>query len=278
MRAGSVNGRAARPEGTPRLGRKTRPENTAQQFAPGLDLSSYIGEIEEIRSRSEDDLRAAGEQALKTLDLFLANLATLLGYDNERPSMHDSIQYLERQGGRAQSIAVHSERFRATRNALAHNPDLTLRPEAALRIIESIEKIIRSAAQTAIEMARRPLTTVDEDSSAIAARDLMLMKGYSQLVVVDRAGKLVDLLTYRDIVAAEARHDIDGPDKQPAVADLLGTRDHLSVAPVGRDSGLDDVARALTDERRGAAVVTENGRVGETPLGIITRGDLLKRR
>lgn len=259
------------------MARRKQPERT-QQFAPGLDLNSYIGEIEEIRAHSESNLREAGEQALKTLDMFLANLAALLGYDNDRPSMHDSIQFLERQGGRAQSIASQAERFRATRNALAHNPDLTLRPEAALRIIQAVEKIIRSAAQTALEMARRPVATVAEESSAVAARDLMLAKGYSQLVVVDQNGKLVDLLTYRDIVAAEARSDIDGSDEQPTVGDLLRTRDHPCVAPVGRDWSLDSVAQALADERNVAAVVTEHGRVGETPLGIITRGDLLKRR
>ena len=132
------------------------PEARQGPFAPGLDLDSYVGELEGIRSHSEQDLCSSGEQALKTLDLFLSNLAAILGYENERPGMHDSIQYLERLGGRAQSIAAQAERFRATRNALAHNPDLTLRPEAAIRIIESVEKIVRSAAQTAYEMARHP--------------------------------------------------------------------------------------------------------------------------
>ena len=247
-------------------------------FAPGLDLDSYIGNLDEIRERSVSDLCGAGEQALKTLDLFLSNLAALHGYENERPGMHDSIQYLERLGGRAQSISAQAERYRATRNAIAHNPDLTLRPEAALRIIDGVEKIIRSAAQTAYEMARRPVASVSASALATEARDRMLAKGFPQLAVVDHRGKLVDLLTYRDIVAAEARKQINDGNSRPTVNDVIQTRDHLVVAPVGRSWGVRQVSEALSSDEVVAAVVTENGRVGETPLGIVTRGAVLKHR
>ena len=248
------------------------------QFAPGLDLDAYIDELEEVRARAADDLCGAGEQALKTLDVFLAHLAALLGHEHERPGMYDTIQYLERLGGRAQSIAAQAERYRSTRNALAHNPDLTLRPEAALRIIEGVEKILRSAAQSAYEMARRPVAAVAASASAAQARDRMLARGFSQLAVVDDHGKLVDLLTYRDIVAAEARREIDGDQRPPSVRQVIETRAHLAVAPVGRDWDLRRVSQALLNEDVVAAVVTENGRLGETPLGIITRGTILKLR
>ena len=247
-------------------------------FAPGLDLDSYITDLDAIRLRSVDDLCGAGELALKTLDLFLSNVAALLGYENERPGMHDSIQYLERLGGRAQSISAQAERYRGTRNAIAHNPDLTLRPEAALRIIDGVEKIIRSAAQTAYEMARRPVASVSASTEAIEARDRMLAQGFPQLAVVDNRGKLVDLLTYRDIVAAEARDQIDGGNNHPTVSDVIQTRDQLAVAPVARSWGIRLVSEALSSDEIVAAVVTENGRIGESPLGIITRGDILKLR
>jgi CBS domain-containing protein len=259
------------------LARSKAPDRTGA-LAPGLNLDTYVGELEDIRNQAASDLCGAGEHALKTLDLFLSNLATQLGYGNESPSMHDSIQFLERLGGRAQSIAAQSERYRATRNALAHNPDLTLRPEASLRIVENVEKIIRSAAQTAFEMARRPLELAPMSEPAEAARDRMLARGFGQLVVVDQRGKLIDLLTYRDIVAAEARRDLDGHDGATTVRDVIATRDFLAVAPVARTWSIERVAEALSDERVAAAVVTENGQIGETPLGIITRGDLLKRR
>ena len=44
----------------------------------------------------------------------------------------------------------------------------------------------------------------------------MLARRFPQLAVVDDHGKLVDLLSYRDIVAAEARREMDGnPRPQP---------------------------------------------------------------
>ncbi|MEZ4568983.1 MAG: hypothetical protein R2849_01350 [Thermomicrobiales bacterium] len=45
-----------------------------------------------------------------------------------------------------------------------------------------------------------------------------------------------------------------------------------TVAPVARDWGLGRISEALTTMMIVAAVVTENGRIGETPLGIITAG------
>lgn len=253
-------------------------ESRQGPFAPGLDRDAFVRELDEIRELSASDICAAGERALKTLELFLANLAAILGDENERPGMHDSIQYLERLGGRAQSISAQAERFRPTRNALAHNPDLTLRPEAALRIIDGVEKIIRTAAHNAYEMARRPVASVPAATPATQARDRMLARGFPQLAVVDDQGKLIDLLTYRDIVAAEARREIDGDRTTPTVRQVIETRNHLAVAPVGRDWGLQRVSEALSNDDVVAAIVTENGRAGETPLGIITRGDILKLR
>lgn len=190
--------------------------------------------------------------------------------------MYDSIQYLEQIGGRAQSIAVLSERYRSTRNALAHNPDLTLRPEAAARIIAGVERIVRSAAETAYDLAHRPVITIELDDPAAMARDRMLGNGYRQLVVVDKGGKLVDVLTDRDIITLDARGDLDGEGNGATVEDAITTRDYLAVAPIRRAASPHEVAEALADDRKIAGVVTENGRTGEAPLGVITRGDLLR--
>jgi CBS domain-containing protein len=213
---------------------------------------------------------------LKILDRFLANIAVALGLDHEHPGMYESIQHLEQLGGRAQRIASLSERYRGTRNALAHNPDLTLRPEAATRIIAGVERIIRSAAETAFDLARRPATCIDLDASAREARDQMLAHGYRQLVVVDKRGKLVDVLSDRDIVALDSQGDLDGDGHGSTVDDAISTRDYLAVAPIRRHASAGEVAAALADEHKIAAVVTENGKTGEAPLGVITRGDLLR--
>lgn len=254
--------------------RRRRPQRSS--FAHGLDLGEYLYELNETREQAADELGAAGERALKILDRFLANIAIALGLENDRPGMYDSIQYLERLGGRAQSIAAQAERYRNTRNALAHNPDLTLRPEAANRIIAGVERILRSAAETAFDLARKPAMCIKLDELATDARDRMLERGYRQLVVVDDRGKLVDVLSDRDIVALDSTGDLDGDGSAATVEDAIRTREHLAVAPIPRNASAGEVARALADDHKVAAVVTENGETGEAPLGVITRGDLLR--
>lgn len=241
-----------------------------------FNVSDYLDEIESIRERAETDLSDAGEQALKLLDGFLADYANSLGLDNERPSMYDSIQFLEPLGGQAQSIASRAERYRGTRNALAHNADLMLRPSAATRIIASIEKLVRSAAETAFGLSNHPPACVGMNELARQARDEMIERGYRQLVVVNDDCKFVDVLTYRDIVAVEALREIDKNGDGTLVGDLVQRRDFRAAVPVARSASVGEVANALSDQRYVAAVVTENGEFGEAPLGVITRGDILR--
>lgn len=243
-----------------------------------FDLSDYLSELTGIHHQAQDDLASAGERALKVLDGFLADYATSLGLNNDRPSMYDSIQFLETLGGQPQSISARADRYRSTRNALAHNSDLTLRPAAARRIIDGVEKLIRSAARNAGTLARRPPECVDVSDLARDARDHMIDQGYRQLVVTDAHGKLVDVLTYRDIVAVESLRDLDGDGDGTTVGELVERRDYRAAAPVPRTASIGEVADALSDEQTVAAVVTENGKFGEAPLGVITRGDILRIR
>lgn len=194
----------------------------------------------------------------------------------DRPSMGDSLHYLNQLGGVAEAMAGQADRMRGTRNALAHNPDLMLRPDAGGRIIESVERIVRMAAETAYHLAHRPLETIRTDATIAEARERLLALGHRQLIAVDEQRRLVDLLTYRDIVAVEGAPGTDGSDV--TVADAVKSRDYCAAAAVPRNVSIAEVADILVDERISAAVVTEHGRLGERPLGIITRGDLLRHR
>jgi CBS domain-containing protein len=194
----------------------------------------------------------------------------------DRPSMGDSLHYLNQLGGVPESMAAHADRLRGTRNALAHNPDLMLRPDAGGRIIESVERIVRMAAETAYHLAHRPLETIRTDATIAEARERLLALGHRQLIAVDEHRRLVDLLTYRDIVAVEGAPGTDGSDV--TVEDAVKSRDYCAAAAVPRNVSIAEVADILVDERISAAIVTEHGRIGERPLGIITRGDLLRHR
>lgn len=239
-----------------------------------LNLVDYLDELLEVRGEAEDNLAAAGERALKVLDGFLSDLAHALGMEDSRVSMGDSIRYLEGRHGEAREIALQAERFRDTRNALFHNPDIMLRPEAAQRIIDGVEVIVRMAAEEVRDMARSLVVTADATEPIADARDRMLDHGYKQLIVVDGRGGVIDLLTERDIVVLEAEDNIDGSDL--TVGEAIERRGHPATAMLPVGSAAQEAVNALRDEQVNAVVLTENGKPGEHPLGIITRGDVLK--
>jgi CBS domain-containing protein len=248
----------------------------SEQRRHGLDLTAYLDELADLRIDARENLPSAGEQALKMLDRFLANLARAFGMADDRASMGDSIHYLQRLSGVPRDIAGQAERFRDTRNALAHNPDIMLRPEAATRIIDGIEAVVRTAAEEARDLSRSHVVTALDSEPLVEARDRLLEHRYDQLVVVDARGGVVDLLTDRDIVVIESRGDIDGEDSTMTVADAIRERGHPAVALLPRSCSASEAVDALREESIGAVVITEHGKTGERPLGIITRKDVLR--
>ena len=174
------------------------------------------------------------------------------------------------------AIARQADRYRDTRNALAHNPDIALRPEAA----PGSSTGLRASCAWRPARPTRSLATasicVATTELAVVARDTMLAHRYNQLVVVDARGGVVDLLTERDLVAAEAPPTWTAtatPSPSPTPSPNAGTSPPhcYRATPQSTTSW-----HALRDEAIVAAVVTEHGQAGERPLGIITRGDVLK--
>jgi predicted transcriptional regulator len=253
---------------------RTRQSRPQQPMEHRLNLVEYLDELTEVRGEAEQDLAAAGERALKVLDGFLSDLAHALGMDDSRASMGDSIRHLEGLHGTPREIAGQAERYRDTRNALFHNPDIMLRPEAAQRIIDGVEAIVRMAAEGARDMARSRVVTADANEPVADARDRMLDHGYKQLIVVDERGGVIDLLTERDIVVLEAEENIDGSDL--TVGEAIGRRGYMAAALLPTGSAAQEAVNALRDEQVKAVVLTEHGKPGQRPLGIITRGDVLK--
>lgn len=252
----------------PRIRRKQEP------MAHRLKLVEYLDELAEVRAGAGENLANAGERALKVLDGFLGDLAHALGMDDSRASMGDSIRHLESLSGTPRAIAGQAERFRDTRNAIFHNPDIMLRPEAAQRIIDGVEAIVRMAAEGARDMARSKVVCVDATASILEARDRLIDLGYNQLIVVDERGGVIDLLTERDIVILEAEGRIDESDL--TVGEAIAKRGHPAGVLISVYGAAQEAVNALRDEQVNAVILTENGKQGERPLGIITRGDVLK--
>ena len=117
-----------------------------------------------------------------------------------------------------------------------------------------------------IPTIQRYMTTspysIGKDQRIEAARKLMEEHSIRHLPVL-HGGKLVGMVTHRDISLIEALRDVD-PGKL-SVEEAMST----SVYSVGPDAGLDEVASEMAEKKFGSAVVLQNAKV----VGIFTTVD-----
>lgn len=100
---------------------------------------------------------------------------------------------------------------------------------------------------------------IARDASLVEAEKLMEEQGIRHLPVVED-GRLLGVLTDRDVKFVESF-----PDVNPAtvVVEQAMSPEPYSVSP---DTGLDEVALTMAEQRYGSAVVVQNGHV----VGIFT--------
>ena len=68
---------------------------------------------------------------------------------------------------------------------------------------------LRWSSATAVEVMSGSPLTIESDASLSAAGRLMHRRGVGRLLVVDRAGRLMGIVTRRDLLRTIARHDRD---------------------------------------------------------------------
>ena len=107
--------------------------------------------------------------------------------------------------------------------------------------------------------------TVDAELQVLDALDRMYVDNVRHLPVVDAEGKLVGLLSSRDIAQLAS----EGSDLEKTLVSDTMSRAPYSCAA---DTPLNDVAFQMEDKKLGSTVVTENGK----PVGIFTTIDALK--
>jgi acetoin utilization protein AcuB len=121
----------------------------------------------------------------------------------------------------------------------------------------------------------QPVATVHSDALARGAAELMRARRIRHLPVVDRGGRLVGIVTDRDL-----RQVIFDPairDRAGQVADVLAAitvRDVMTWAVVTVRPGTEirDAARVMYEQKIGALPVVE----GEKVVGILSEADVLK--
>lgn len=115
-------------------------------------------------------------------------------------------------------------------------------------------------------MTRHYVRVHPSDSIAVALQ-IMLWGRFRHLPVISEQG-LVGVLSERDILRFRAEHAYETPMERP-VMDAM-TRDVVSTNP---EESVDDAAEKLAGQSLGCLPVLKEGEL----VGILTRGDLLKR-
>lgn len=123
-------------------------------------------------------------------------------------------------------------------------------------------------------MTRRPIT-IDQDMPINEALVLMREEKVRRLPVLDKKGKLVGIVSEKDLLYASPSpvttlsiHELHYLLSKIAVTDVM-TRD---VVTVDEDTALEEVARVMADNKIGSAPVMRQGEL----VGIITETDVFK--
>jgi CBS domain-containing protein len=122
--------------------------------------------------------------------------------------------------------------------------------------------------KTVGELMTRDLITLKETQNLALADELLRLHRIRHLPVV-REGKLVGLITHRDLLKAASQRSAD-PARQPQWAADIMNREVRTVRP---DTSLRDAVRVMLDNKFGCLpVVGESGNL----VGILTEADLVR--
>jgi CBS domain-containing protein len=127
--------------------------------------------------------------------------------------------------------------------------------------------------KTVADLMSTNVVTLDADEDLVLAEDLMRLEHIRHLPVV-RGGRLLGLVTHRDLLKAQARllaqlgASVDDRVVNVRAADLMND----SPATVRPDTDAAEAARILLNEKYGCLPVVD----GQTLVGIITDSDFLR--
>ena len=122
--------------------------------------------------------------------------------------------------------------------------------------------------KTVGELMTRDLVTLKETQNLALADELLRLHRIRHLPVV-REGKLVGLITHRDLLKAASLKGLD-PARQPSWAADIMNREVKTVRP---ETSLREAVKVMLDNKFGCLpVVSDNGAL----LGILTEADLVR--
>lgn len=124
---------------------------------------------------------------------------------------------------------------------------------------------------TIADVMSTDVETVNADEDLVLADQLMRRNRFRHLPVV-RAGKLVGLITHRDLLRAQAKLLTQIGSGEQAVSLAVGDMMTTDVRTVAPDTSARDAAALLLDHKVGCFPVVRDGEL----IGIVTEADFLR--
>lgn len=233
---------------------------------------NWYERVTTLREQAVQEPNTAGVEALHLFEDWLFERASNLGY-NERSGMANYVNYLRRRGQLSREDAARAERFVDIRNCISHRSGLLLSPALTEELLDFVTRLFRKDAWTAEQLMTRHPHTLQEEDSLLDARDWMLANSVSRLPVL-RAGRVIALLTSRDLLSLQAQQPDSDPTAQH-VADAMRADALEKIIFLPPQAPYDEVLAHLQAPGTSAIFVTEGGDPNKALLGIITVTDLL---
>jgi predicted transcriptional regulator len=240
--------------------------------------SGFAQRLAHLRELLHSDAAEAGDQGLKLLEEYLEVTAQNNGYRDDHGSINRYALWLRRRGPIPRDLLEQAETYNQIRNCLAHSYGLQTSPQLAREIIDYLSLLILPRASRAFELMSRNIQLINADDQLRHARDLMLRAKFGRLPVL-KDGKVIGLLTERDIVAAEAAVENGNGDGRISmtVEEAMPIEARKRFRCISEGAALQELTAALRHSNVEALIVTPDGRPDQQPVGIITANDLLYR-
>jgi CBS domain-containing membrane protein len=233
----------------------------------------WYDRLSELRQQAEEQPHRAGEDALLVLEDWLYERAKANNFRKPHASMREYLSFIPREQLSKEERA-RIERYTEIRNCLSHRSGLQMSASLAFELLDFMERLFRWEATSAEDLMTPRPHTVQAKESLRSARDWMLEHGVSRLPVVDGNGRVVGLLTNRDLLTVAAQKNGVDVESLTVGAAMSSDMDE-KVAFVSRKTPYDQLIDHLRNPKVAAIFVTDKGEQNTPLRGIISVSDLL---
>lgn len=238
---------------------------------------SYAQRLAALRTLLLTDPGDAGDQALKLLEEYLETMAHQYGYADEG-SLRRYAMFLRGRTALSDELLDRVDTYTDARNCLAHTYGLQTTPEFATEVIDFIGVILKQSGLVAAQLMTEDVQTIGANEPLTHARDLMLRGGYGRLPALQASGRILGVLTERDVVAAQLQAEQSGKSLAGlTVADALADTTETNAICIAPNTPREQIVELMRKPGIIACLVTPDGSLNRRPVGIITHADLLYR-